>query len=95
MPLWNKAHASYLAEVGVELSYTVAKLFYILCEKMIWVGDAVVKVTHLVVGEAPGSHTQAEENMNRWLSCQQFLKKIMIHIRDKVLELKVEGTPIS
>ena len=42
-----------LAQVGVEISYAGAQLLNVLCEEMVSVGDAVVKVTHLVVRESP------------------------------------------
>ena len=42
-----------LAQVGVQISYARAELLNVLCEKMVGVGDAVVKVTHLVVRESP------------------------------------------
>ena len=44
---------SYLAKVGVEFSDGLTEAVNICGEELVRVGDAVVKVTHLVIGETP------------------------------------------
>ena len=56
----NTACMTHLAEVRVEISYAGAQFLHVLREKMVGVGDAVVKVTHLVVRESPEQDRQTK-----------------------------------
>lgn len=62
----HKQAGTYLAEVGVQFCKSAAKLLHILSQKLIGVGDAVVKVTHLVEREVA---VQRDNSINAFTCC--------------------------
>ena len=59
---------THLAEVGVQFSESTTKLLHVLSQKLVRIGDAVVKVAHLVVSEAAA---QRDDRVNAFTCCQR------------------------
>ena len=44
---------AYLAEIGIEFSHRITEFLNILCQQLVSISNAIVKVTHFVECEAP------------------------------------------